>query len=274
METVLFDLATDPLTYIWVCAIIASAIYIRNMLDGAEVSSAMWLVYWVMGATLFFFYWALTCKAGNWRIGSPMVCSDGMGWSEEMWLLLFYAVVPGVYLAITLFKKGSWAFDPVEKLMLKLAGAVWVIWILITYLVETKSTVVAFVPMLSALPLLLAIPIDCFGTLTGMRHAHLHGSEYINRFSWLLTSIAVWLNFAILPSYESWAEIAYPLYLALAMPLFCIVVWVNTPAVVKVREQSDAIIAAIFHYKSHVKGRGTRQSYKPAPRAPRFVAAQ
>lgn len=268
---VLFNIATKPLTYVWVCAILASTIYIRNIWKGTEVSSAMWFVYWIMGATLFLFHWTLTCKASAWVDIHPLVCSNGKGWSDEMWLLAFYAVVPGVYLLITLIKKGTWSFDPVEKLMLKLAGVVWLVWVSITCLVETNSPVLGFLPSsIATLPLLLAIPIDAIGTLTGMRHAHYHGGEYINRHSWFMTSIAVLINLAVTPGGWMTSQTAYPLYLAVAMPLFCVVVCINTPTVAAARAKGDTILKSIIEYKA-----ASKRPHKPAKFASRYsVPAQ
>lgn len=185
-------------------ALLAAVVYTHNMLRGERPSLATWLVWGVVGVTAFFFHYE---------------ASDG--WASRM-IPLFYAIVPFWYLALVRYFDGMWSFNRREKVSLGLAFVVWGIWIATHYFKVTFMGIEG--------PLFMIVAVDVIGVYTAIEHAR-KGGEYVNRWSWLLTSVATTVGVFSVPNslfaIEDWLspEMIYPSYLALAMPLIFAFTW-------------------------------------------------
>ena len=189
-------------------ALIASFIYIKHVMRGGEISAAMWIVYWVMGITLCAFHWLEN------------------GFSSETALLVFYAFVPGLYLCIAFKKGASMTFSKIDTVMLSGAAVAWCMWVTVMTLV--KGEVLNEYPALLSIPTLMAILTDTCGTVVGVLHFYKNRTEHPNRYSWLCTAAATVLNLFLVKDWTI-AEAAYPVYLAIAMTLLCLVAWLTKP---------------------------------------------
>lgn len=181
-------------------AILAAIVYSYNLARGQRTSCVTWIVWGVVSVTAFIFHYD---ASENWN---------------SRWIPLFYAIVPFWYLALVWHLYGGWNFEKRERVSLVLAFFVWVAWIATQYFEITFMAIEG--------PLFMIVAVDSIGVYTAIEHART-GGEHVNRWSWALTSIATGIGAFSVSNWGS-AEMIYPGYLALAMPLIFITAYRHT----------------------------------------------